>query len=392
MSPSLIDRSPDLSRLREEGYEVTVRDGHVVVTNVPDVDDQRVVRRGTIVVALTTTGDRTGPPPDHTVYFAGSKPCHHDGTPIDRIDAGSAHQQLAPGLEVDHRFSSKPIPAGRYEDYYDQISAYVRILSHEAQAIDAAATAATFAPVETTDEESAFYYLDSASSRAGIMMATAKLEQLGKIAIVGVGGTGSYVLDLVAKTPVGEIHIFDGDELLNHNAFRAPGALSLDELRERPLKVDHFVAVYGRMRRNVIPHPYGLDETNADELAGMDFVFVCMDGGPDKQAIVRALEVHDIPFIDVGMGIYEQDASLGGILRVTLSTPAHRNHDRIAFGGDDDANEYAQNIQIADLNAANAALAVIRWKRLFGFYHDFENEHHSTYTIDGNDLQNEDQP
>ena len=33
--------------------------------------------------------------------------------------------------------------------------------------------------------------------------------------------------------------------------------------------------------------------------------------------------------------------------------------------GDDD---YNRNIQIADLNALNAAFAVIKWKKLFGFY------------------------
>jgi hypothetical protein len=128
----------------------------------------------------------------------------------------------------------------------------------------------------------------------------------------------------------------------------------------------------------------------------MSFVFLCMDGGPDKRAVVEALETYDIPFVDVGMGIYEEGGALGGILRVTTSTRRQRGHvwdkDRITFGGDDDANEYARNIQVADLNALNACLAVIRWKRLFGFYLDFEDEHYSTYTVDGNDLQNEDRP
>ena len=41
-----------------------------------------------------------------------------------------------------------------------------------------------------------FKYADTASSRAGIAVATAKLE-IGKVGIVGVGGSGSYILDLV---------------------------------------------------------------------------------------------------------------------------------------------------------------------------------------------------
>src|SRR3954471_23254981 len=98
MSRSPIARSPDLARLREEGYEVAVRDGHVVVANVPYVDAERQVRRGILVIALTMSGDRTDAPPDHTAWFAGSMPCHQDGRPIARIDAGAQRHELAPGL------------------------------------------------------------------------------------------------------------------------------------------------------------------------------------------------------------------------------------------------------------------------------------------------------
>ena len=46
---------------------------------------------------------------------------------------------------------------------------------------------------------------------------------------------------------------------------------------------------------------------------------------------------------------------------------------------------------IRKLNAFNAIQAVIKWKKLLGFYCDLECEHHSTYTVDGNLLLNEDQ-
>ena len=68
------------------------------------------------------------------------------------------------------------------------------------------------------------------------------------------GGTGSYVLDLVAKTPVPEIHLFDGDRLLNHNAFRSPGAPTLAQLGEKQLKVTYFADIYSRMRRVGVIH------------------------------------------------------------------------------------------------------------------------------------------
>ena len=88
-----------------------------------------------------------------------------------------------------------------------------------------------------------------------------------------------------------------------------------------------------------------------------------------KKAIIQKLESLSISFIDVGMGLELVNGSLGGILRVTTSTKDKREHvhsGRISFaGGEKDI--YASNIQVADLNALNAALAVIKWKKLKGF-------------------------
>ena len=83
------------------------------------------------------------------------------------------------------------------------------------------------------------------------------------------------------------------------------------------------------------------------------------------------------------------DGSLGGILRVTASTPEKRDHvhaRRISFAGGGANDIYSSNIQVADLNALNAVLAVIKWKKIRGFYRDLEREHHCTYTTDGNQL------
>ena len=54
-----------------------------------------------------------------------------------------------------------------------------------------------------------------------------------KVVIVGLGGTGGYLLDLLAKTPIEEIHLYDDDIFGTHNAFRAPGAASLDDAPRR---------------------------------------------------------------------------------------------------------------------------------------------------------------
>ena len=354
---------------------------------IPYVNSQREVKRGALVSDLTLAGDRTARPADHVARFAGEHPCNSDGSEISQIKHGSAPQAVDDHLTTQHSFSSKP-PEG-YKDYYDKMTTYIAIISHPARAIDPNVTAQTYPVIEPDEDDSPFNYIDTASSRADIVAATKKLK-LSKVAIVGVGGTGSYVLDFVAKTPIKEIHLFDGDTFLQHNAFRAPGAPSLAELRRSPKKVGYLRGRYSKMHRGIVAHAYFLDASNAGELEGMDFVFLCLDGGEYKSHVIEKLEELRIPFVDTGMGIQLVDDALVGLIRLTTSTAQKREHvrDRIGFADDGD-NEYSRNIQIADLNALNAALAVIRWKKLFGFYKDHEGEHHSAYDIDGNIIHNE---
>lgn len=393
MSHKLISRSRDLKRLRDEGYDIEIRSGYLLVKDVPYVNINKQVKRGMLISTLTLASDVTVRPDDHVAHFMGEYPCREDGKEIDQIKNASARRELASDVVVDHTFSAKPQPSGFYEDYYAKVTQYVTILSSYAQVIEPGVTAKTFRPVAPgeDDENTVFKYIDTASSRAEITSVTEKLASLKKIAIVGLGGTGSYVLDLVAKTPVLEIHLFDGDTFLQHNAFRSPGASSIEELAKQLSKAAYFKNIYSKMRNGIIVHEAYVGAENVDQLQDMNFIFLCLEGSA-KKLVVDKLEAFGIPFIDVGMGVYLNEGTLGGILRVTLSTSMQRDHvqSRIPFSDDADRNEYDVNIQIADLNALNAALAVIKWKKLFGFYQDLDHEHHSTYTIGGNMLLNED--
>jgi hypothetical protein len=389
MSQELINRSADLQRLRDEGYDVQVREGALVIGSVPYVDSTGDVKFGKLVSELTLAGNVTATPSTHVVFFAGNHPCNKDGSQISAIQHGTGINRFEGGILVNHSFSCKP--NGGYKDYYDKMTTYAAIISSPAEAIDPNVTPKVFPVVTADNEESIFNYIDTASSRAGIYAITKKLE-VGRVAVVGLGGTGSYVLDLIAKTPVKEIHIFDGDQFSQHNAFRSPGAPSVEELQRKPLKVTHFQELYSKMRRHIVAHPYFINAQNVGELLEMDFVFLCIDGGSEKRLIFESLEAGRKPFVDVGMGVYEVEHKLGGILRVTTMTPGgyqERARKSVSLAEDDVQDEYSRNIQIADLNALNAALAVIRWKKLLGFYVDFEREHYSTYTIDGNMLTNE---
>lgn len=342
---------------------------------------------GIIVTDLTLNGDQTQRPSNHQVWFVGDQPCNKDGTIISGIGCRTAAQTLCEGLDVQHRFSCKP-PEG-YPDYHAKMTRYVEIISNQAKAINASVDARTYKPVEASEDESVFYYTDSASSRAGIAGLAKKLA-MNKVAIIGMGGTGSYVLDLVSKTHVREIHLFDGDEFVQHNAFRAPGAASLKVLRKKLSKVTYYTDIYGQMRRGIIPHELYMSDETVELLASFDFVFICVDKPAVRKLVSDFLHEKKIPFIDVGMDIkvIEEQQSLVGICRVTLSTPSKfdhfTRHVSLAENGADDL--YRSNIQVADLNALNATMAVIKWKKFCGFYQDCYKEHQSVYAINAHQL------
>lgn len=387
---TLVAHSPDLVKLIEEGYDVEIRDVNLLVHHVPYVNASGEADYCTLVSELSTSGERTIAPGRHEVWVVGDVPHDHQGNKITIIADENRHD-YGDGLVASCRLSGKP--GGKMpRDYHHKISNYVDILGRFARAIDPSATHTNYPPRETSAEESVFRYHDAATSRAGLSAVSGKLK-VGKVAIVGLGGTGSYILDLIAKAPIQEIHLFDDDVLYAHNAFRAPGAASLDELKDSPLKVEYFAARYDAMRRNIVSHAVSISEDNVEELREMDFVFLSMDAGPTKRLIVEQLQNWGSSFIDSAMGVQRQENSLRGALRVTAGSEDHYDHlaHRISYT-DVNADEYDWNIQTADLNMLNAAMAVLKWKKLAGYYVDEKRELNANYFVARNQLISGDLP
>ncbi len=121
----------------------------------------------------------------------------------------------------------------------------------------------------------------------------------------------------------------------------------------------------------------------------MTFVFLTMDAGSAKRTIVEHLAAWGIPFVDCGMGLHRQENSLRGTVRTTAGVPGRFDHlDRRISYTDVGANEYDMNIQTADLNILNAALAVIKWKKIFGYYVDSRQELNNLFNVSGASLVN----
>lgn len=311
---------------------------------------------------------------------------------MDKLISNPNIEDKGDGIRTTVAFSRKRADQQPYADYYEKITTYVALITHEAQAIDPACDARSLRPMPAVVEaqKRVFRYPDMATTRAGIGAATAKLLA-DRIAIVGLGGTGSYILDLMAKTPVEQIHLFDGDDFDLHNAFRSPGAPSIEELT-KPKKVDWFADIYDRMRTGIGRHAYHVTPERLHELAGFDFVFVAIDDAEARKSILLGLIEMKVPFIDVGIDVaLDKDNSLRGMCRVTVGLPDYHEHIEhvvpFAKAPEDDA---YRNIQVADLNMLNAAMAVIKWKKLRGFHADDTREHHSLYTVPTHGLTKED--
>ncbi len=393
MYAKLISRNSDLKRLQDEGYEIEVRQGYLILHSIPYVNASRTIAKGILVTDLTLNGEQTIRPSNHQVWFAGDFPCKRDGSPILALSHTSDALTLGGNLLVHHRFSCKP--AGGYLDHYQKMTRYAEIISNEARAIDPNVSTCTFRPIESANDESVFVYTDSASSRAGITGLSEKLA-MNKMAIVGLGGTGAYLLDLVAKTQTKEIHLYDGDDFLQHNAFRAPGAASLEILKSKPSKVGYYASIYQQMHRGITPHCEFIDVSNMQQLGEFDFIFLCVDRPSVRLLLADFLHQRKIPFIDVGMELelIEEQRCLIGTCRTTLSSSEMSDHfSRRVSLTDSPADElYKTNIQVADLNSLNASMAVIRWKKFCGFYQDCYREHQSTYDINTHYLSRDEIP
>ena len=389
MSLQQLSRSRELLQLRDEGYDVALLNNQLLLRNVPYLAETRAIRRGCLIVAkLNMAGGVVANPENHEMLWVGDSPRGLEGQVLPLGDR-PIREEIAPNLIAEHRFSLK-INNRQYTDYYEMFRTYYSTIAAPAEALDTQLAVRQLPPYVPDQDESVFNYIDTATSRAGIPQAARRLE-LSAVAIVGMGGTGSYILDSIAKLPVKAIHIYDGDILLTHNAFRSPGAASVAELEEMEHKTEYFARKYSAMHRHIVPHNEPVREANVEQLRAMDFVFIAIDSGESRHLIVRQLQEWGIPFVDVGMGLVPNDnVEISGLVRTTANVPGRPSpFDTYVDYCEGKDELYKRNIQTADLNMLNAALAVIKFKKLRSFYFDDQRELHSNYVVAGNVLLNE---
>jgi hypothetical protein len=373
---TLASRNPDLQRLLEKGYALAVDTNYLVVRDIPYLDATRHLRWGAIVAKLVFEDEITVRPEDHQVLWAGPRPYGLDGQVIRGLGGGDAQLALSErcsDVVVQQRFSHKLKDDGQpraYVDHFEKIESYVAMISGPAmQRFNASPY--TFHDYEEESPNSVFKLRDTLTSRAEITD-LAKLFENDVVAIIGLGGSGGYVLDFMVKTPVREIRGFDPDNFFVHNAFRSPGRLDMEEGGElRQPKAEVYRKRYENFRHGIAIKPLFIDESSSVEVDGVTFAFVCVDKGSSRKRIFDLLIAKNIPFIDVGMGLKRSTGPISGTVRTTYfpQDTGQAVRDKGYVQETDLPDDiYKSNIQIAELNALNAALAVIRFKQIRGFY------------------------
>ncbi len=376
MLKTLASHNPDLQRLLKKGYALAVDSNHLVVRDIPYLDSEGQLQWSAFVGKLVFEDQTKVRPEDHQIYFAAPRPFGLDGEVIRGLGGGEAQLDLSERCRdviVRQRFSHKLKDSGQprpYDDHFEKIESYVAMVCGPAMArFDV--SPCTFRDYEEETSNTVFKLRDTLTSRAEISDLARRFEN-DVIAIIGLGGSGSYVLDFLVKTPVREIRGFDPDSFFVHNAFRSPGRLDMEEGAElRQSKAEVYRKRYENFRHGLTIKPLFIDEMSAAELNDVTFAFVSVDKGSSRKRIIDLLISKNIPFIDVGMGLKRHGGSISGTVRTTYF-PHDSGHTVRSKGyvpeTDPPDDLYKSNIQIAELNALNAALAVLRFKQIRGFY------------------------
>jgi hypothetical protein len=367
----LASRNPVLQRLVDQGHIVDFIGGHVVVYGVPYLDVYGALHYGDLCTPVDIGENHviqaTG---THQCWWRGGKP-HRSGGVALPVSPQPNNTQVAPDFVTDFAFSLKLLDDNKqmraYASFEEKIKTYLDMIVPPALAAHPGAPLSQGIAQRAAEQGSPLRFPDTASARYGQNDVADKLRGK-KVAIVGLGGTGAYILDFIARTHLDNITLFDDDTVHVHTLFRAPGCIDAGLSK---LKVNALYQVYDKWHAAITAVPERITPDNIELLAPFDFVFVSVDDGPSRQLIVEWLSARGIAFVDCGMGLERSREGLNAMVRVTgVDREAYERTLGTVYLPTENPKdaEYRRQPQIVEFNALNAALAVIRFKQHFKLY------------------------
>lgn len=391
MSNSLINRNKDLSELVKEGYRVKIRGAYLIVEGIPYVAENGEIKTADIVTALDLSGKetewRTIAPRSHTVWWTGGVPHTANRESMEsyltcnKWDEG---RDIGKGIIVYQEWSRKPLEGGRkrrYLDYHEKMETYIHEVGDQAEARQPGCLeAAKLGWDPDVESNTRFVYMDTNTYRNGTKGIEKHIEEE-VVAVIGVGGSGSYLVDILAKTNIKELHLYDDDVMEVHNAFRVAGAARIGELSGGKYKVDWHEERYAAVRKDgLYVHRMKINDENLKCLNTCTTVFIAVDELAVRRKIQKACSEMGILHLSVGIGLDiegENNDQIGGNVKVETDYQADWHDDQEdtnpgeaneEMKDDDIEDVYGSNIQTAELNMLGAALAITEWKAKRGVY------------------------
>ena len=123
-----------------------------------------------------------------------------------------------------------------------------------------------------------------------------------RVAVIGVGGTGSPTATLLARSGIGELVLIDPDNLEESNLNRVRGAARRDVGKNKAAILERFISSMD-LHIKVTALSLHVDSPPAiDALASCDVVFGCTDDQIGREILNTAAYAYAQSYIDVGLG------------------------------------------------------------------------------------------
>ena len=140
-----------------------------------------------------------------------------------------------------------------------------------------------------------------------------------RLAVVGLGGTGSFVAQELAHLGVQDFLLIDPDVVEETNLNRILGATTADigrrkvEVAERAIHGVNHAAHVTSIAGDVVNPPI------ANLLLDRDFIFICTDSMASRAVVNQLAYQYLVPCIDIGVGIHTGKGSVTAVVGRVLT-------------------------------------------------------------------------
>ena len=195
-----------------------------------------------------------------------------------------------------------------------------------------------------------------------------------RVAIIGLGGVGAWIADIVVKADPREVHGWDHDCIEPKNILRMPGGLDPNVWTGRT-KADWFQETYSLIHTNVHGHNVRVLLENVQEvIGGTTFAFVAVDEADDRMMICEVLAKAGIPFVVAGLSLVRKDKQVKISMRIVtahVGVPSWREAiPQVGQAGQDDYG----SLELPDVYSMTAGLAVQSWRKVRGQFWQEQRE------------------